>query len=145
MPTTYGFSWIDIGPKTNDWRYIQFGWDNIFASYTAGVLGYKEAAYSNLIGIILAKGNDGFVPNHAAGGAISSGSEPANGGKVLLDLYQRFKDDWIVELLLDNLIDWSDWQWERRRVVGPDGGSCADPGFITIGVSSQAVSAVACL
>ena len=99
MPTTYGFSWIDIGPKTNDWRYIEFGWDNIFASYTAGVLGYKEAAYSNLIGIIMAKGNDGFVPNHAAGGAISSGSEPANGGKVLLDLYQRFKDDWIVELL----------------------------------------------
>ena len=76
MPTTFGFSWIDVGPKTNDWRYIQFGWDNIFASYTAGVLGYKDAAYSNLIGIIMAKSNDGFVPNHAAGGALSTASEP---------------------------------------------------------------------
>lgn len=126
-------SWIDVGPKTNDWRYIQFGWDNIFASYTAGVLGYKEAAYSNLIGIIMAKGNDGYVPNHADGGSISGASEPAVGGKVLLDLFQRFGDTWIVELLLDDLIDWSDWQWESRRVVGPDGGRCADPGFITIG------------
>ena len=71
MPTTFGFSWIDVGPSTNDWRYIQFGWDNILASFTAGVLGpaYKEAAYSNLIGIIMAKGNDGYVPNPAAGGA----------------------------------------------------------------------------
>ena len=109
MPTTYGFSWIDIGPKTNDWRYIQFGWDNIFASYTAGVLDYKEAAYSNLIGIVMAKSNDGYVPNHADGGSISSASEPAVGGKVLLDLFQRFSDVWIVELLLDHLVDWSDW------------------------------------
>jgi hypothetical protein len=186
MPTTYGFSWIDQGPSTNDWRYIQFCWDNIFASYTAGVLGYRDAAYSNLISIIKAKANDGFVPNHAAGGAVSGGAEPAVGGKVLLELYRRFNDTWIVELLLDDLIDWNDWQWERcaflclsliqlnscsavtksplarsifcavsiriyfagtramgvlmhtiyccrRRVVGPSGGSCEEPGFLTIG------------
>ena len=35
MPVTYGFSWITPGPLTNDWRYILFCWDNIFASYTA--------------------------------------------------------------------------------------------------------------
>jgi hypothetical protein len=133
MPTTYGFSWIDIGPTTNDWRYIQFGWDNIFASYTAGVLGYKDAAYSNLIGIIKAKSFDGFVPNHADGGSIASHSEPANGGKVLLELFERFHDSWIVEVLIDDLIDWNDWQWRQRRVVGPAGSRCASPGFITIG------------
>jgi hypothetical protein len=140
IPTTYGFSWIDVGPASNDWRYIQFGWDNIFNSFTAGVLGYRDAAYSNLIGIIKAKSFDGFVPNHAAGGAISSHSEPAVGGKVLLELYKRFGDQWIVELLIDDLVDWSDWQWTHRRVVGPDGGPCAEPGFITIGDSYVACS-----
>ena len=60
-----------------------------------------------------AKANDGYVPNHAAGGAISSTAEPAVGSKVLLELYKRFQDDWIVQLLLDDLIDWNDWQWER--------------------------------
>ena len=35
MPTTYGFSWIDEGPSSNDWRYIQFCWDNILARCAA--------------------------------------------------------------------------------------------------------------
>ena len=41
MPVTYGFSWIAPDPATNDWAYILFCWDNIFASYSAGVLGYS--------------------------------------------------------------------------------------------------------
>ena len=70
LPMTYGFSWITPMkhgyPGANDWRYVLFCWDNIFASYTAGVLGYKEIAYSNLIQIVKAKSRDGFVPNWAA-------------------------------------------------------------------------------
>ena len=32
----------------------------------------------------------------------------------MLELYKRFREDWIVELLLDDLIDWNNWQWKRR-------------------------------
>ena len=38
-------------------------WDNIFASYSAMVLGEREAAYSNFIQIVKSKHVDGFVPN----------------------------------------------------------------------------------
>jgi hypothetical protein len=71
-----------------------------------GVLGYRDAAYSNLIQIVKAKANEGFVPNWAAGGSKNTVAEPAVGGKVLLDLYERFGDVWIVELLFDDLFDW---------------------------------------
>ena len=137
MPVTYGFSWITPGPLTNDWRYILFCWDNIFGSYIAGVLGYKEAAYSNLIGIVTAKANDGFVPNWAAGGSKNDVSEPAVGSRVLLDLYRRFGDLWIVELLFDHLLDWNRWLWTRRRVVGAAGTPCEEPGFLTVGNDYQ--------
>ena len=142
MPMTYGFSWItpiSTGYSTpdkgyiNDWKYILFCWDNIFASYTAGVLGYKDAAYSNLIQIVKSKHNDGYVPNWAAGGSKNTVAEPAVGGRVLLELYKRFGDKWLVDLLFDDLLDWNNWQWDRRRVVSDREDCCVEPGFITIG------------
>ena len=72
------------GTPTNR-KYILFCWDNIFASFTAGVLGYRDAAYSNLIQIVRAKTNEGYVPNWAAGGSKNTVAEPAVGGRVLLD------------------------------------------------------------
>jgi len=133
LPMTYGFSWITPAKHgaSDDWKYVLFCWDNIFSSYAAGALGYREAAYSNLIQIVKAKSRDGFVPNWAAGGNKNTVSEPAVGGRVLLDLYRRFGDAWLVELLLDDLLDWSDWQWTRRRTVSARTGG--EPGFLTIG------------
>eukprot|EP00927_Polykrikos_kofoidii_P024616 TRINITY_DN22354_c0_g1_i1.p1 TRINITY_DN22354_c0_g1~~TRINITY_DN22354_c0_g1_i1.p1 ORF type:complete len:896 (-),score=88.86 TRINITY_DN22354_c0_g1_i1:93-2780(-) len=131
MPITYGFTWITPGPRNNDWKYILFCWDNIFASYIAGVLGAREAAYSNLIQIVKAKTNQGFVPNWAGGGSKSPRSEPAVASKVLLELFRRWGDRWLVELLFDDLYDWNEWQWSQRHVtvaaLGP-----SDPGFITV-------------
>jgi len=133
IPVTYGFSWISPAPQSYDFAYVLFDWDNVFASYIAGILGFKDAAYSNLIQIIKAKSNDGFIPNWASGGSKSQQAEPALGSRVLLDLFLRFGDTWIIELLLDDLIDWSNWQWERRRVVVPGSACCDEPGFITVG------------
>ena len=146
MPTTYGFSWISPSPSTEDHAYVLFAWDNCFASYTAGVLGASAAAYSNLIAIVRAKTNDGYVPNWASGGSKADQAEPAVCSRVLLELFQRFNDTWIVELLLDDLIDWSDWQYARRRLVVPGNGSFSDPGFITVGSDySTCVAAVDCV
>jgi hypothetical protein len=136
MPVNFGFSWVAPSPFSYDFAYVLFAWDNIFASYTAGVLGAKAAAYSNLIAIIKSKTNAGFVPNWAAGGSKSSQAEPAVGGRVLLELYRRFNDTWLVELLVDDLLDWHEWQWTQRRVVAPGSACCGEPGFITVGGSA---------
>ena len=66
------------------------------------------------------------------GGSKNTQAEPAVGGRVLLELYQRFGDRWIVDLLFADLLDWNNWQWDNRRTVGP-GECCGAPGFMTIG------------
>ena len=106
------------------------------------MLGAKAAAYSNLIQIIKAKTNAGFVPNWAAGGSKAQQAEPAVGSRVLLDLFNRFHDAWLVELLFDDLFDWSEWQWAQRRVVG-EGSCCGAPGFITVGSAAPCSGAPA--
>ena len=37
-------------------------------------------------------------------------TEPPVGSKTLHDLYKKYQDKWIVELLFDDLLDWSNWQ-----------------------------------
>lgn len=132
LPVTFGFSWISPA-LFYDWSYVLFDWDNCMASLTAGVLGFKDAAYSNLIQIIKAKSKDGNVPNWYSGGSKSQQSEPAVGGRILLELFSRFGDTWIIDLLIDDLIDWSAWQWDRRRVVVAGSACCDEPGFISVG------------
>ena len=140
LPMTYGFSWITpinpVLPSRDDWKYVLFCWDNLFASYTAAVLGYRDAAFSNFIQIVKSKANDGFVPNWAAGGSKSETAEPAVGGRVLLEMWKRFREQWIVELLFDDLFDWNKWQWDRRRTVSALA-CCTEPGFVTIGDDYQ--------
>ena len=52
---------------------------------------------------------------------------------MLLDLYTRFGDVWLVELLFDDLLDWHEWTWQRRRVVVPGSACCDEPGYISVG------------
>ena len=49
----------------------------------------------------------GFIANFASAGQKSlDRTEPMIGAKVLLELYRKYGDKWIVELLLNDLIDW---------------------------------------
>jgi hypothetical protein len=43
-------------------------------------------------------------------------TEPAIGSKVLFELFQKYNDVWIVELLFDDLVGWNDFLWENRRL-----------------------------
>ena len=62
---------------------------------------------------------NGFVPNYSAAGAKSQDrSEEIIGSKVLLSLYQQYKEEWIVSLLFDDLLDWLEWA-HVRRTLGP--------------------------
>lgn len=71
-------------------------------------LSSKEIAYSNFIQVIRSKTAMGFVPNYSAGGTKSiDRTEPPIGAKVMLEMYNKFKDEWIVELLFDDLLAWN--------------------------------------
>ena len=120
MPVSRSWNFVK-GASTTDFQYVIFDWDNIFASYIAAYTAGKGIAYSNLIQVIRSKTADGFVPNFAGGGSKSMDrTEPPIGAKVLLELYRKFGDEWIVALLYDDLKDWNDW-FTRERVLEPLG------------------------
>ena len=84
-------------------------------------LSSKDIAYSNFIQVIRSKTAMGFVPNYSAGGTKSiDRTEPPIGAKVMLEMYNKFKDLWIVELLFDDLLAWNDW-FVAERTLGPLG------------------------
>lgn len=100
--------------KSPEWTYVTFAWDNIFASYMLS-LDAKELAYSNLIQSVRSKTNYGFIPNFSAGPAKSfDRSEPPVGSAVMLKMYGKYGDLWLVELLYNDLLDWNNWFFANR-------------------------------
>lgn len=80
-----------------------------------------EIAYSNLFQVVKSKTAAGFIPNWSTGGLKSQDrTEPPVGARILLELYEKFHDKWIVEALWDDLMDWNDWFMENR-VLEPTG------------------------
>jgi putative isomerase len=119
MPVSRQWDFVKF-PVNLDWGYVIFDWDNIFATYMTS-LSSKEIAYSNFIQVIRSKTAMGFVPNYSAGGTKSiDRTEPPIGAKVMLEMYKKFKDEWIVELLFDDLLAWNDW-FVAERMLGPLG------------------------
>jgi hypothetical protein len=157
-------SWAFLTPTRtaglgDEWVYVIFDWDNIFASYlfaggsnSSGTLG-RDIAYSNLVQVIntrpslahhspnarptlahhstlsppshhplttqviKSKTAQGFIANFASAGQKSlDRTEPMIGAKVLLELYGKYKDAWLVELLFDDLLDWHGWFHLYRRL-----------------------------
>jgi putative isomerase len=68
-----------------------------------------------LIQAVRSRTAEGFVPNYSAGGGKSvDRTEPPLAGRVLHQLHAKFNDTWIVEFLLDDLLDNLDWFWRKR-------------------------------
>eukprot|EP01084_Bolivina_argentea_P096645 173745_1 len=107
-------------PIPTDFVMIIFDWDNIFASYQLS-LDALDIATSNLISVIKSKTVHGFVPNFISIGnkwsASTDRTEPVIGSMVLYKMYKKYGDNilWLIELLFDDLYDWLDWFWRRRR------------------------------
>ena len=102
---------------SDDWPYVLFDWDTHFAAYMLSLdAAGKELGYSVLIQVVKAKSAEGFVPNGYAPTRKSTHSQPPVGSKVLLEMYRRYRDLWLVELLLDDLLDWSGWFLEERTL-----------------------------
>ena len=85
-----------------------------------------DISYSNLIQIVLSRTMEGFVPNFASGLHVSyDRTEPQIGAYVTLQIYKKWGDAWVVDIVLPALEAWNDWVWEHRRgegaFAGPDG------------------------
>ena len=64
----------------------------------------------NYIQVVRSRTARGMVPNYSAGGTKSvDRTEPPIGAKVLLEMHGKYGDGWLVELLFDDLLRWSDW------------------------------------
>ena len=100
-----------------EWSYVLFGWDNLFAALLLGASN-RDAAYSALIQAVRAKAAAGFVSNFEAGGAKSQDrTEPMVGARVLAELYKKYGDAWLVELLLDDLHGQLQLPYRQQRLL----------------------------
>jgi len=127
VPSEYGpflpvsRSWNFVKKAVNDdWTYVIFDWDNFFASYLISFTS-RDIAYSNIIQVARSKTAQGFIPNYSAGGTKSvDRTEPPVGARVLLELFKKYNDVWLVDLLFDDLLSWNDWLLQQRT-LGPLG------------------------
>ena len=88
-------------------------WDTYFSTLLAAESS-RELAYSNLIEITrptVAGNVPGF---RTAVASVQDRSKPFVGAMVLEMLYSKFKDKWIVELLFDDLLMWTNWIRDKR-------------------------------
>ncbi|HEY3328522.1 MAG TPA: trehalase family glycosidase [Capsulimonadaceae bacterium] len=125
-----------ISPVSRTWSvreggWVLFCWDTFFAGLLASI-DSKDLAYANAIEIVqqmiwedVPTGDGtpplklGFVPNFstAYGSASRDRSQPPVGSYVVLELFRKFGDKWLLELLFDDLLAWNRW-WADKRDNG---------------------------
>ena len=100
--------------------YVLFDWDTYFAALMSQ-FGSRELAYLNAFAITNEVTEEGFVPNFGASDDNKSRdrSQPPVGSLVVLRLWERFGDDWVVKELFPALYRWNTWFFEHRTL--PDG------------------------
>jgi hypothetical protein len=102
--------------------YVQYCWDTYFAAYLAAATGSREVAYINLVEMTKAKEKAGtpFVPNvEQANGFISRDrSQPPVGSYCAMQVYNKFQEKWILELLYEDLKEWNSWWHNNRHYKG---------------------------
>jgi hypothetical protein len=109
-----------ISPVSRIWSighggWVLFDWDTYFAAWLAAP-DNKDLAYANAIEITNEQTESGFIPNYsyATGCKSRDRSQPPVGALTVLELYRRFGDLWLVEMLFDTLLEWNRW-WDTAR------------------------------
>ena len=120
--------------------YVIFDWDNLFCAYMASLEARSlDIAYNNLIQIVLARTMEGFVPNFASGFHVSyDRTEPQIGAFVMLQIYQKWGDAWVVDVVFDALMSWNDWVWDHRRGEGVLAGADGHADLVVLGSDPNA-------
>lgn len=96
---------------------IVFCWDNYFAGIMAGV-DNKLICYSNIVEITREISESGFVPNCSWGNGFKSldRSQPPVGSIVLKNVYEKYREKWIINEIFDSLFKWNSWFFGNRRL-----------------------------
>jgi putative isomerase len=108
-----------ITPVARDWcygngGYVLFEWDTYFACAMLA-LDNRDLAYANLIAVTKGITPEGFVPNVASGKYSSRDrSQPPVGALVVKEVYRRYRDRWLLDVLFDDLLTWNRW-WPKNR------------------------------
>ncbi|KAA6334179.1 Glucosidase YgjK [termite gut metagenome] len=99
--------------------FVLFCWDTYFASMMLAT-GNKELAYANVVEITNAITEDGFVPNFYVVNDYKSRdrSQPPVGSLAVWNIYQKYKEKWLLELVYNNLLTWNRWWDENRNIDG---------------------------
>ena len=97
--------------------YVLFDWDTYFAALMSQ-FGSRELAYLNAFAITNEMTEEGFVPNFGAADDNKSRdrSQPPVGSLIVLRLWERFRDDWVVAELFPALYRWNTWFTEHRTL-----------------------------
>ena len=128
-----------ISPVSRLWSirkggYVLFCWDNFFAGYLASLSG-KAVALSNVIEIVNERTPKGFVPNMSCGNGQKTldRSQPPVGSRMVWELYRKYHETWLPELLYPALLEWNTWFFENRRSMS--GALCwgSDPADVLFG------------
>ena len=99
----------------------------------------KDIAYSNLMQTTLMRTISGFVPNFASGlHASFDRTEPQLGAFVALQIYNKWKEPWVVEVIIDALFSWNTWVWTHRRGEGVLAGADGHADLIVLGSDPNA-------
>jgi neutral trehalase len=101
------------------WKgWILFEWDTYFAAYMHS-LNNKELAYSNALAMTNELTDRGFVPNFASSVTRSEDrSQPPVGSFVVKEIYRKYREDWFVREVFDELLIWNRWWADNRDVDG---------------------------
>jgi hypothetical protein len=60
-------------------------------------------------------------------------TEPQLGARVALQIYNRWRDGWVIDLIFDALLSWNTWVWTARRGEGVLAGSDGHADLIVLG------------
>jgi putative isomerase len=95
--------------------YIIFDWDTYFAALMYSI-DQKELAYANAIAMTNGITDNGFIPNwEAAFGRKSfDRSQPPVGSMCVKMIYDKYKEEWFLREVYDNLLTWNRW-WDKNR------------------------------
>ncbi len=94
---------------------VLFCWDTYFGAMLASV-DNKELAYANAVEVTRGIRQYGMVPNYVGDAGLGSPdrSQPPVGSMVVREIYRKYGESWLPELLFDDLLTWNRW-WPEHR------------------------------
>jgi hypothetical protein len=113
-----------ISPVSRIWNcnwggYVMFCWDSYFAAAMAAV-DHKDLACANAIEVTREGIANEFVPNFVSPSGYQSRdrSQPPVGSLTALQIYERYREQWFLAELFDDLLTWNRWWPKARQVDG---------------------------